>query len=148
MTDEPKPGSTSVEGEISNTKGQAAIGVNIQQQSTEITIGRGPTPEELAELAKVFSGFREEVERQAPPELKEEAVRQAEVIEKAATAPKPDLGAIATARRWLLDHVPTLFGAVTSVLANPILGKVVQAAGDAVADEFKRRFPDSVPADE
>ena len=55
---------------------------------------------------------------------------------------------MATARRWLLDHVPTLFGTITAVIANPILGKVVQAAGDAVADEFKRRFPDSFPADE
>ncbi|HEX5012862.1 MAG TPA: hypothetical protein VFV72_01795 [Candidatus Limnocylindrales bacterium] len=148
MTEESQPGSITIKGKISNVDGQAAIGKDIKQDSRVITFGRGPTPEELAELATVFASFRDEVAREAPPEVKDEAVRQAEVIEAATKGPKPDLGAIATARRWFLDHAPKLFGAVTAVIANPIIGKIVQSAGDAVADEFKKRFPDAAPAHE
>ena len=148
MPDEPTPTPNSVviNAKVENVTGTTAIGTQINQKVTEIKFS-GLPPNEQAEISKAFADFRAEVEREAPPAVKDEAVRQATEIERAAAAPTPDLGAIATARRWFLDHAPTLFGAVTAVLANPILGKVVQAAGDAVADEFKRRFPDSVPTE-
>ena len=50
---------------------------------------------------------------------------------------------MAEARRWFLDHAPKLFGAVTAVIVNPIVGKVVQTAGDAIAEEYRRRFPEA-----
>ena len=33
-----------------------------------------------------------------------------------------------------------LAGAVTSVIVNPIVGKLVEAAGETVSEEFRRRF--------
>ena len=131
-------------GRIENVNGQAAIGKNINQTNTEIKQG-APTAEELQQLAAAFAALQAEVEREAPPEVREEAIHQADVLEKATVGEKPDVAAMATARRWFLDHAPKLFGAVTAVIINPIVGKVVQAAGDAVAGEFKRHFPEAAP---
>lgn len=119
--------------------GQAAIGKDIDQTQ----IHAGPTADELRDLGAAFAAFRAEVEREAPPELKEEALKQAEELEKATTGPTPDVSRMAAARRWFLEHAPKLFGAVTTVIVNPIVGKVVQAAGDAIAAEYRRRFPEA-----
>jgi hypothetical protein len=37
---------------------------------------------------------------------------------------------------------------VTSVIVNPIVGKVVQAAGDAIASEYRRHFPEAAAPDQ
>ena len=119
--------------------GQAAIGKDIDQTQ----IHAGPTADELRELGAAFAAFRAEVEREAPPELKEEALKQAEELEKATTGPAPDVSRMASARRWFREHAPKLLGAMTTVIVNPIVGKVVQAAGDAIAAEYRRRFPEA-----
>jgi hypothetical protein len=36
--------------------------------------------------------------------------------------------------------LPELAGAVTGVIIHPIVGKLVEAAGDGLAAEFRRRF--------
>jgi hypothetical protein len=128
-------------GRIENVNGQAAIGKDINQTNMQAA----PTAEELQQLAAAFAALKAEVEREAPPEVREEAIHQADVLEKAVVGEKPDVSAMATTRRWFLDHAPKLFGAVTAVIINPIVGKVVQAAGDAVAGEFKRHFPEATP---
>jgi hypothetical protein len=138
MPDEQRQGDV-ITGSISNVSGQAAIGKDIDQTQ----IHAAPSAEELRQLAAAFAAFRAEVARDAPPEVREEAIKQAEVLEKATTGPKPDVSAMASARRWFLEHAPRLFGAVTSVIVNPIVGKVVQAAGDAIASEYRRHFPEA-----
>ncbi len=143
MPDEQRQGDV-ITGTISDVSGQAAIGKDI----TQTQIQSPPTAEELQQLAAAFAALRDEVERDAPPEVREEAIKQAEVLEKATTGPKPDVSAMASARRWFLEHAPKLFGAVTSVIVNPIVGKVVQAAGDAIASEYRRHFPEAAAPDQ
>lgn len=138
MPDEPRQGDV-ITGTISDVSGQAAIGKDITQGQ----IHAAPTAEELGQLAAAFAVFRDEVEREAPPEVKEEALKQAEELEKATSGPTPDVSRMASARRWFLEHAPKLFGAVTTVIVNPIVGKVVQAAGDAIAAEYRRHFPEA-----
>jgi hypothetical protein len=41
---------------------------------------------------------------------------------------------------WFAKHLPGLAGAVTGVIVHPIVGKLVEAAGETLAAEFKRRF--------
>lgn len=41
-------------------------------------------------------------------------------------------------KRWLLKRLPSVAGLVTGMLVNPIVGKLVQAAGDAAAAELSR----------
>jgi hypothetical protein len=43
-------------------------------------------------------------------------------------------------KRWFVKNLPGLAGAVTSIVVHPIVGKLVEAAGDALAAEFRRRF--------
>jgi hypothetical protein len=44
-------------------------------------------------------------------------------------------------KNWFGKHLPGLAGTVVGVLVHPVVGKLVEAAGDAAADEFKKRFP-------
>jgi hypothetical protein len=132
-----------ISGTISNVGGQAAIGTDIQQTQTWIDLTAAPTAEELQQLAAAFTSLKAEIERDALPEVREEAIQQAEALEQATVGPEPNVSAMATARRWFLEHAPKLFGAVTAVIINPIVGKVVQTAGDAIAEEYRRRFPEA-----
>jgi hypothetical protein len=104
------------------------------------TPGIGPP---LQQLAAAFASLKETVAEQAPPEVRDEAIRQAEVLEEAATGPQPDVGVMAKVRSWFIQHAPTALGAVTAVIINPIVGKIVQSAGDAIAAEYRRWFPEA-----
>ena len=85
--------------------------------------------------------MRTTVEQQAPAEIRDEAVRQADALKDATLGPKPDVSLMAQVNDWFLKHAPGLLGAVTTVIVNPIVGKVVKAAGDAVATEYRKHFP-------
>jgi hypothetical protein len=135
-------GST-ITGTATNTVGQVGIGAHISQTSLHYEIGAKPTAEELQQLAAVFATLREQVAAEAPPEVRDEAVRQTEILERAAKADKPDVSAMAAAKNWFLRHAPGLLGAVTSVVINPIVGKIVHAAGEAVAGEYEKWFPEA-----
>ena len=131
-----------IKGVIRDVQGQAAIGKDI----TQTNIAAPPTAEELKSLNEAFAALRAEVERDAPPEVREEAVKQADAIKEATLGPKPDVSVMAQARNWFLKHAPGLLGAVTTVIVNPIVGKVVQVAGDAVAAEYRKHFPEAAGA--
>ena len=140
MPDEPRQGDVStgninISGTINNVSGNAAVGMNITQV-------------QAAELRDLFTALKEEVEREAPPEVRDEAVQQADALEQATTGPTPDVSVMVSVKNWFLEHAPTLVGAVTSVIINPIVGKVVQAAGDAIAAEYRRHFPEAAATDQ
>jgi len=92
------------------------------------------------ELASLFDGLRSSVERQAPPEKREEALKEVGALKKALQEKKPNLGRMEAVLQWFKRYVPQLAGAVASVIVNPIVGKVVEAAGEYVVAEFKQRF--------
>ena len=64
-------------------------------------------------------------------------------LEQAVTEKKPDLSTMEYVRSWFLKNLPGLAGAVTSVVVHPIVGKLVEAGGDALVSEFRRRFGDT-----
>ena len=101
---------------------------------------RGVTAADLEALRALFAGLQERVAAEAPPELADEAQSQVNTLEKAATAKEPDLSTMERVRDWFVEHLPSIAGSVTSLLVNPILGKVVEAAGDLAAGELRRRF--------
>jgi len=101
---------------------------------------RGVTAADLETLRALFAGLQERVAAEAPPELADEAQSQVNTLEKAATAKEPDLSTMERVRDWFVEHLPSIAGSVTSLLVNPILGKVVEAAGDLAAGELRRRF--------
>ena len=101
---------------------------------------RGVTAADLEALRALFAGLQERVAAEAPPELADEAQSQVNTLEKAATAKEPDLSTMERVWDWFVEHLPPIAGSVTSLLVNPILGKVVEAAGDLAAGELRRRF--------
>ncbi|MDY7079212.1 MAG: hypothetical protein SXV54_20045 [Chloroflexota bacterium] len=100
---------------------------------------QGLTEADAKALHDLFGKLRARVTAEAPPELAQEAQAQVDKLEEAATAKEPDVSTMKRVRDWFLEHLPSVAGAVAS-LVNPFLGKVVEAAGDLAAGELKRRF--------
>jgi hypothetical protein len=92
------------------------------------------------ELGKLFQSLSQLVEEQAPPEKKAAALQQVGELKAAVQAPKPDVNRMEAVLNWFKRNIPQLAGAVASVIVNPIVGQVVQAAGEVAADELRRRF--------
>jgi hypothetical protein len=109
-----------------------------------VTQKAGLSPEEAAKLRGVFEGLRSSVEEEAPPERRDEAVAQAEELERAVVRKRPDAGRVRRVLRWFRDNAPQLAGTVVSVVVNPLVGKVVEGAGEAIADQFKKLIEEEI----
>ena len=124
--------SANITGHISG--GQVAVGKDIAQHQTVGTAA--VSTEELAQLRTAFSELAAQVEAQAPPERRAAAAERVAELEQALLADEPDLTTIQYVGRWFRSNLPQLAGAVVSIVVNPIVGKLVGAAGDALVAEF------------
>jgi hypothetical protein len=128
-----------VRGKISingNNTGQVQIGTgNYQHQTIARVTGAEPTS-----LDQLIEALRAQIEAEAPADKRVAAQVHVDDLSEALKAEKPDLEGMARVRDWFARHVPTLVGAVTSVVVNPIVGTIVAAAGDGLVDEFRQRF--------
>ena len=97
----------------------------------------GLTPQETDELKSLFAETRTKVEAEAPPEQRQQALDQTEELERAVLAEQPDPGRIQTILGWFKKNAPQAAGAIVSVVINPLVGKVVEAAGEAIAERFR-----------
>lgn len=129
--------SATVSGPVS---GQVAVGKEISQSQT---VG-GPRPEvtkaELAELRQLFADLRDRIQAEAPAGQQAAALERVDELESAVNADKPDLTTMEYVKAWFVRNLPTLAGVVTAIVIHPIVGKVVEAAGELAATEFRRRF--------
>lgn len=91
-------------------------------------------------LQRQFSAIKKNIKKSAPPDKQDEALRKVAELQGNVLSDKPDPSSMARIRDWFVKHLPGIAGAVTGTIVNPIVGKLVEAAGDAVAGEFKRRF--------
>jgi hypothetical protein len=120
---------------------QVSVGKDIRQ-----TISQAPTKltaAEYAELEGLLAELKAQLTRLEIHESKkavgQEFVRQLENEFTKTDAP-PDGSVIKVAGNWLLENVPALAGTVASMFLNPIVGKVVGAAGDIAAEWVKKSF--------
>jgi len=122
--------------------GQVAVGRDISQTQTDLGgAAKELSPESLAQLASLFTTLRSDVTASAPAEQRDEALAKvAELEEAIAAEDKPDLVTMDYVRGWFARRLPQLAGAVVSVIVHPLVGQLVTAAGQALADEFHRRF--------
>jgi hypothetical protein len=98
------------------------------------------TEADLTAVRELFAELKRIIESQASPDLKDSAAERVEELEETVTSTEPDLTTMEYVKKWFVKNLPKLSGAVTSVLVNPIVGKVVEAAGEIAAGELKRRF--------
>ena len=80
------------------------------------------------------------VEVEAPAEQKQAAVEHVKELGQAITAGEPDLTTMEYVKRWFGKHAPGVAGAVTGVVIHPIVRKRVEASGEALTADFRRRF--------
>ncbi len=120
--------------------GQLAIGNGITQIQSVNAARPEITAADREALRGMLAELRTQIEQRAPSEARQSAIERADELAEALTAPQPDLGVIAYVKQWFTRHLPQLAGAVTSVIVHPIVGKLVEAAGDGLAAEFKRHF--------
>jgi len=112
---------------------------NVQVQSA----GAGKVTEaDLAEVRRMLDELKGRVAAEAPPEKKEEALRQVQELEETLHSKDPEdvPDRLSSVKSWFKRNLPMLAGAVVSVVVNPIVGKVVEAAGTGLASEVQRRF--------
>lgn len=126
-----------ISGDVS---GQVAVGKNISQKQTSINTVSPVTEADLAALRQEFAKLRTQIEAEVPPEKQAPALERVQEMEEAITAEKPDLDTLSGVKAWFGKHLPAMAGAVTSVVVNPIVGQLVSAAGETLADEFRHRF--------
>lgn len=122
-----------------NGQGQVAVGSNIRQEN-HAPADVQPSEADLESLYQALEALRELVSATAPAEKQTSALERVDELATAVTAKKPDLNTMEYVRNWFARNLPGLAGAITSVIVNPIVGRLVEAAGDTLVAEFQRRF--------
>jgi hypothetical protein len=61
-------------------------------------------------------------------------------FEEAITEDEPDLATMEHVRGWFVRRIPALADAVGRIVLHPVVTRLVNAAGDTIAAEFRRRF--------
>ena len=125
-----------------DNSGQLAIGDNNSQHSlvNSQNTTAATSPADLATLRQMFTSLKTQVAEAAPEDKKASALERIDELEDAITADEPDLTTMDYIKRWFVKNLPTLSGAITSVVIHPIVGKLVETAGTMAADEFQERF--------
>jgi hypothetical protein len=129
-----------IKANISGTNyGMVIIGnSNTQVHNQEVITA--PSEEDRASLNQLLAGLRQRVAQEVPTEKQAPALERVGELEEALSVSEPDLSTMEYVKKWFERHLPDLAGAVTGIIMNPIVGKLVGAAGDILALEFRRRF--------
>ena len=129
--------SANISGDIS---GQVAVGSGITQKQFIDKSKKEVTEDDRAQLKELFSILREAIKNQSPTEKKDSAVERIDELEQTIASEKPDITTMEYIKNWFSKNLPALAGSVTSVLVHPVVGKIVESAGEAVSAEFRKRF--------
>jgi len=123
-----------------DVSGQLATGENINQMNVTRDAPAPVTDADLAEVRRLVDELKQKIAAQAPPEQRDAALERVDELHNAVVADKPDVTTMDYVRGWFGRNLPKLSGAVTGLIVHPLVGRVVEAAGDLVASEFKQRF--------
>ena len=120
-----------------DVSGQVAVGEHIAQTYTSGG-GSGLSNEERAQLDDLFVALKARVAAEAPDDQRPSATERVNELADALTGEAPDLNTVQYVKRWFVRKLPHLAGLITSVLVNPIVGKLVQSTGDVALAELAR----------
>ena len=140
MSDEKKSGD-SISATIGNVsdRSQVAVGHHIQQSQVH---GAPPvmTEEEMVQLRQMFADLKTKIAQEAPPAEKDKALDRVDELQEAVTAKEPDLTTMEYVRNWFVKNLPSVAGSVVGLIVHPLVGKLVEVGGDAIATTFRKRF--------
>lgn len=143
MTDKkeqsPKVGGDYIVANIGPNSGQVAVGKNIHQEQ-QIGSGNKISPDDLQQVQQLFADLKQQIALNAPSDKKDSALERVDELQQEVVNQKPSLSTFEYIRNWFAKNLPSMAGAVASVVVNPIVGKVVEAAGTIAADQLKHLF--------
>lgn len=126
-----------ISGDVS---GQVAFGTGNVQTQVKQTGPAEVTEADLEELRREIAALKQRVKDESPPEQQGPALERLDELEQAVISDAPNLTTMQYVKQWFAKNLPTLAESVASVVVHPIVGKLVGAAGDALAGEFRQRF--------
>lgn len=130
--------SSSTAGKFTITFGEVAQSQIVVGDYNHVAQSVGLSPQEVTALRAVFGDARSEVASCVAPELRDDALTRTAELEAAVISAQPDPTRVRRVLRWFREHAPEAAGAVVSAVVHPLVGKVVEAAGEAVAGRFRR----------
>lgn len=123
-----------------NVEGQVAVGRDITQTRRDVLSAAGVNQVEIESFRLLVENVRRQIEEQADPAKRENALSKVRELEEAAVSRQPDAGGVARVRDWFSRHLPGLVGGVMSIVVHPVVGAVVRTAGEVATKEFRERF--------
>jgi hypothetical protein len=100
----------------------------------------GSNEADRAELHALVAALKAEMLAETPSEQREEAVEMLDELENAILAEAPQVRRMAFIRDWFSAHLPRLAGEVNALVLSPLVVRIVGAAGDIAATEFRNTF--------
>ena len=125
--------------------GQVGVGRNIRQsyERTHTEGSSAVTEADLAELRRAVEAVKAQVVAEVPPDQQAAALERVDELQEAVVAEKPDLTTLQYVRTWFGRNLPKLAGSITGLIIHPVVGKIVEAAGDLAARQFREYFGDT-----
>ena len=93
-----------------------------------------------AEVRERIAALKATVGAVAPPDQRRAAAELVDELEDAIVAEAPQVSRMAFIRDWFSAHVPKVAGAVSELILSPLVRRIVGAAGDLAAAEFRNAF--------
>ncbi len=135
----PSVGGDYIVANIGANSGQVAVGKNIHQVQ-QVGSGNQVTEDDLKQVQQLFAELKQQIELHSPPDKKDAAMERVSELQEEVKSDKPAISTFEYVRNWFLKNVPSLAGAVASVVLNPIVGKVVEAGGTIAANQLMHLF--------
>ena len=128
--------------------GQVAAGRHISQRYVRSQDGTpaAVTEADLAELHRAVEEVKARIRSEAPSDQQAAALERVDELEQAVVGEEPDLTTLQYVGRWFGKHLPKLAGSITGLIVHPVVGKVVEAAGELAASQFRQLFGESPKA--
>ena len=125
--------------------GQVGVGRDISQSyvRTHTEGAAAVTEADLAELRRAVEAVKAQIVAEVPPDQQAAALERVDELQEAVVADEPDLTTLQYVRKWFGKNLPKLAGSITGLIIHPVVGKIVEAAGDLAARQFRELFGDA-----
>ena len=122
--------------------GQIAAGNKIVQKLERHDGGGTATDADRADLRELLDALRARVAAESPPEQCTGALERVDELTDALTTEEPEIGTVRYVLGWFRKKAPALAGAVRDLILNPLVSRIVGAAGNVAAADFEQFLHD------